>query len=101
MSASSNVRRRRVIPTHCECQKPLVRRVSSCRRFLNYRNSNIPSVMRCNAFYWIDPEVPNPWYKSQLFELFLTLNPEERQQYQGHLTAEMRVASLEQELQNA
>ncbi|GJW93919.1 hypothetical protein Tco_0173591 [Tanacetum coccineum] len=63
-------------------------------------NDNEEDMLASDSRSW-GFEVPNPWYKSQLFELFLTLNPEERQHYQGRLTAKMRVASLEQKLQNA
>nr|GEV57335.1 hypothetical protein [Tanacetum cinerariifolium] len=33
--------------------------------------------MSCDAFYWIDPELNNGWYKNQIIELYLALNPNE------------------------
>ncbi|GJR50877.1 hypothetical protein Tco_1401398 [Tanacetum coccineum] len=81
-TSATSIRRRRVIPTHCQCNVPLVRRVdwtdtNPCRRFLNCRFSNIAGTTRCNSFYCIDPELTNPWYKTQMFKIYLTLNPEE------------------------
>ncbi|GJV28672.1 hypothetical protein Tco_1385120 [Tanacetum coccineum] len=32
----------------------------------------------CDAFYWIDPKLNNGWYKNQMIELYLALNPDER-----------------------
>ncbi|GJR18294.1 hypothetical protein Tco_0966821 [Tanacetum coccineum] len=41
-------------------------------------NCQNPGMPHCNSFYWIDPELPNEWYKSQLLELYLTLDQEQR-----------------------
>ncbi|GKA06617.1 hypothetical protein Tco_0685841 [Tanacetum coccineum] len=48
-TSATSIRRRRVIPTHCQCNMPLVRRVAwtdtnPCRRFLNCRFSNYSSL---------------------------------------------------------
>ncbi|GJW97685.1 hypothetical protein Tco_0179493 [Tanacetum coccineum] len=93
-----------VIPTHCQCNKPLVRRVAwtdinPCRRFLNYRNSNIAGTTYCNSFYWIDPELTNPWYKTQIFEMYLTLNPKERHLYHNQITAQNQLENLQNEFE--
>ncbi|GJR01176.1 hypothetical protein Tco_0524160 [Tanacetum coccineum] len=57
----------------------------STRRFLNCRNSNVPAKRSCDAFYWIDLELNNGWYKNQMIELYLALNPDERYQYMEQL----------------
>ncbi|GKA86186.1 hypothetical protein Tco_0807897, partial [Tanacetum coccineum] len=93
-----------VIPTHCQCNMPLVRRVAwtdtnPCRRFLNCRFSNIAGTTRCNSFYWIDPELTNPWYKTQMFEIYLTLNPEERHLYHNQITAQNQLENLQNEFE--
>ncbi|GJX03540.1 putative reverse transcriptase domain-containing protein [Tanacetum coccineum] len=90
MASSSSSSRNRVLPTHCKCGFPLVKRTAwtegnPCRRFLNCRYSNIPGRMNCNAFYWIDPEIYNQWYRTPMFELFLHLNPTERDEYTEQL----------------
>ncbi|GJR84980.1 RNA-directed DNA polymerase, eukaryota [Tanacetum coccineum] len=50
----------------CKCKFPLVRRtawtdLNPCRRFLNYRKSNVTSKKSCDAFFWIDLELHNGW----------------------------------------
>ncbi|GJR26444.1 hypothetical protein Tco_1102676 [Tanacetum coccineum] len=89
MSSSSATSRRR-LPTNCKCGLPLVKRVSwtylnLVRQFLNYRNSNISNKKKCNDFWWIDHEISYPWYKYQMFELYVTQNPDERFLYVEHL----------------
>ncbi|GJU81810.1 hypothetical protein Tco_1284175 [Tanacetum coccineum] len=76
MSSSLATPRRR-LPTHCKCGFPLVKRMSwtdlnHAMRFLNCRNSNIARRKKCDAFCWIDPEISSPWYKYQMFELYVT-----------------------------
>ncbi|GJV98450.1 hypothetical protein Tco_1553702 [Tanacetum coccineum] len=53
----------------------------------------------CNSFYWIDPELPNEWYKSQLLELYLTLNQEERVHFLGQLSAQERLEILQDDFE--
>ena len=55
--------------------------------------------MQCNAFYWIDPELSSQWYKAQLFELYLTLHPEERALYAAQVTIQDQLESLEHEFE--
>ncbi|GJY74940.1 hypothetical protein Tco_0479371 [Tanacetum coccineum] len=103
-TSATSIRRRRVIPTHCQCNMPLVRRVAwtdtnPCRRFLNCRFSNIAGTTRCNSFYWIDPELTNPWYKTQMFEIYLTLNPEERYLYHNQIIAQNQLENFQNEFE--
>ncbi|GJX75032.1 hypothetical protein Tco_0313627 [Tanacetum coccineum] len=35
----------------------------------------------CDSFYWIDPKINNGWYKNQMIELYLALNPDKRYEY--------------------
>ncbi|GJV57564.1 hypothetical protein Tco_1458569 [Tanacetum coccineum] len=102
--STSSINSRRRPPTHCQCGKPLARRVAwtninPCRRFLNCRNSTNPGMPHCNSFYWIDHELPNEWYKSQLLELYLTLNQEQRVHFLGQLSAQERLEILQDEFE--
>ncbi|GKC72507.1 hypothetical protein Tco_1118390 [Tanacetum coccineum] len=102
MASSSSSLRNRVLPTHCKCGFPLVKRtawtdINPHRRFLNCRNSNIPSRKNCNAFYWIDHEMYNQWYRTQMFELFLHLNPTKRDEYTNQIRIQERFDILEAE----
>ncbi|GKB93409.1 hypothetical protein Tco_0979546 [Tanacetum coccineum] len=83
MSSSSATYRRR-LPTNCKCGFSLVKRVSWTdlnlgRRFLNRHNSNIS----------------NPWYKYQMFEVYVTQNPDERFLYVEHLRAQDQLERLQ------
>ncbi|GKA51755.1 hypothetical protein Tco_0744951 [Tanacetum coccineum] len=49
----------------------------------------------CDAFYWIDPELNNGWYKNQMIELYLALNPNERYEYTEQIRAQDRFEMLE------
>nr|GEV81630.1 hypothetical protein [Tanacetum cinerariifolium] len=102
--STSSINSRRRPPTHCQCGKPLARRVAwtninPCRRFLNYRNSTNRGMPHCNSFYWIDPELPNEWYKSQLPQLYLTLNQEQRVHFLGQLSAQERLEIIQDEFE--
>ncbi|GJT47450.1 hypothetical protein Tco_0956165 [Tanacetum coccineum] len=57
----------------------------------------IPCSRKCNAFDYIDPEIYNQWYRTQLFELFLHLNPTERDEYTEQLRVQERFDLLETE----
>ncbi|GKA55194.1 hypothetical protein Tco_0754143 [Tanacetum coccineum] len=83
-TSATSIRKRRVIPTHCQCNMPLVRRIAGTS---------------CNSFYWIDPELTNPWYKTQMFEIYLTLNPEERHLYHNQITAQNQLENLQNEFE--
>nr|GEX05688.1 hypothetical protein [Tanacetum cinerariifolium] len=51
----------------------------------------------CDAFYWIDPELNNGWYKNQTIELYLDLNPNERYLYIEQIRAQDYFEMLEAE----
>nr|GEX61121.1 hypothetical protein [Tanacetum cinerariifolium] len=90
------------LPRLCKCRNPLVRRTAwtvfnSCRRFLNCRNSNVTRKKSCDAFYKIDPELNNGWYKNQMIELYLALTHDERYLYMEHIRAQDRYEMLEAE----
>ncbi|GJV79427.1 hypothetical protein Tco_1515297 [Tanacetum coccineum] len=50
-----------------------------------------------NSFYWIDPELTNPWYMTQIFEMYLTLNPDERHLYHNQITAQNQLKNSQNE----
>ncbi|GJU93134.1 hypothetical protein Tco_1317890 [Tanacetum coccineum] len=60
---------------------------------------------RCDAFYWIDGELHGDWYKSALYEMYVSMNPEQRDlfehevnQHEREIESEQRIAALEEEL---
>ncbi|PWA57892.1 hypothetical protein CTI12_AA404830 [Artemisia annua] len=69
MSSSSNRSYRPPPPTHCEHEQPVIRQTSRTidfplRRFLGcveYYNGS-----KCRTFYWLDPELPNDYYKHEV-----------------------------------
>nr|GFB71275.1 hypothetical protein [Tanacetum cinerariifolium] len=110
--STSSINSRRRPPTHCQCGKPLAHQVAwtninPCRRFLNCRNSTtkllivkiLTGMPHCNSFYWIDPELPNEWYKSQLLELYLTLNQEQMVHFLGKLSTQERLEIIQDEFE--
>ncbi|PWA53520.1 hypothetical protein CTI12_AA444220 [Artemisia annua] len=72
MSSSSNRSYRLPPPTYCEHDQPVIRQTSRSidfplRRFLGcveYYNGS-----KCKTFYWLDPELPNNYYKQEFFKL--------------------------------
>ncbi|PWA80505.1 hypothetical protein CTI12_AA195600 [Artemisia annua] len=72
MSSSSNRSNRPPPPTHCEHDQPVIRQTLRTidfplRRFLGcveYYNGS-----KCKTFYWLDPELPNDYYKQEVFNL--------------------------------
>nr|GEX71853.1 hypothetical protein [Tanacetum cinerariifolium] len=95
-------RRNLQFPRLCKCGNPLVRRTAwivynPCRRFLNCRNSNVIGKSSCDAFSWIDPKLNNGWYKNQMIELYLALNPDERYEFMEQIRAQDRFEMLEAE----
>ncbi|GKE26956.1 hypothetical protein Tco_1442340 [Tanacetum coccineum] len=94
--STSSINSRRRPPTHCQCGKSLARRVAWTN--INHRQKN-PGMPHCNSFYWIDLELPNEWYKSQLLELYLTLNQEQMVHFLGQLSAQERLEILQDEFE--
>ncbi|GJY39980.1 hypothetical protein Tco_0426344 [Tanacetum coccineum] len=89
-------------PRVCKCGNPLVRQTAwtvhnPCRMFLNCRNSNVIGKRSCDAFYWIDLELNNGWYKNQMIELYLGLNPDEMYEYTEQIRAQDHFEMLEAE----
>ncbi|GJW44667.1 hypothetical protein Tco_0073466 [Tanacetum coccineum] len=58
-----------------------------------------PGMPHCNSFYWIDLELPNEWYKTQLLEVYLTLNQEERTHFMGQLSVQERLEILQDDFE--
>ncbi|GJT68948.1 reverse transcriptase domain-containing protein [Tanacetum coccineum] len=58
-----------------------------------------------HAYYWIDVELYSDWYKSALYEMYVSMNPEQRDlfehevnQQEREIESEQRIAALEKEL---
>ncbi|GJW65915.1 hypothetical protein Tco_0117799 [Tanacetum coccineum] len=109
-SSSSSINRNRVrsLPTHCKCGLPLARRISWTewnpgRRFLGCRKPPF-SGEQCSSFHWIDGHLNSQWYKTTMYELYVTQSPEQRDvfddainQFEMQITRQERLESLEQE----
>nr|GEU82697.1 transposon protein, putative, Mutator sub-class [Tanacetum cinerariifolium] len=54
------------------------RRIVRIKGLYRVTTAQNPGMPYCISFHWIDLELPNEWYKSQLLELYLTLNQAER-----------------------
>ncbi|GKB06482.1 hypothetical protein Tco_0834715, partial [Tanacetum coccineum] len=52
---------------------------------------------KCDAFWWIDPEISSPWYKYQMFELYVTQHPKQRFLFVEHLRAQDQLKRLQVE----
>ncbi|GKE61118.1 hypothetical protein Tco_1511485 [Tanacetum coccineum] len=123
MSSSSATSRRR-LPTHCKCGFPLVKRVSwtdlnPARRFLNCRNSNVislnfrsydclliwcfnflPFLFKLLGGRTVMPSgglILSPWYKYQMFELYVTQHHDQRFLFVEHLRAQDQLERLQVE----
>ncbi|GKC97471.1 hypothetical protein Tco_1167746, partial [Tanacetum coccineum] len=58
-------------------------------------NETIVNTKKCDDFYWIDPELNSPWYKYQIFELYVTQHPEQRFLFVEHLRAQDQLERLQ------
>ncbi|GJZ96160.1 hypothetical protein Tco_0668494 [Tanacetum coccineum] len=113
-SHSGNQSRNRVLPSHCKCNIRLARRISWTernpgRRFLVCPRplifSSFLCFIKCDDFYWIDGELYGDWYKFALYEMYVSMNPEqielfehEVNQQEREIESEQRIAALEEEL---
>ncbi|GKB51933.1 hypothetical protein Tco_0902686 [Tanacetum coccineum] len=77
-TSATSIRKRRVIPTHCQCNMPLVRRVAwtdtnPCRRFLKLPvdfNRKWGRLFAKSFYSGYDPELTKPMYKTLMFEIY-------------------------------
>ncbi|GJX76800.1 hypothetical protein Tco_0323611 [Tanacetum coccineum] len=95
-SNSHNQSRIRSFPTHCKCSLPLARRISWTE--MNPGRS---------SFYWIDGGLNSEWYKTNMYELYMAMNPEQRgdfetaiNRFEMQIERQERLVSLEQEFAN-
>nr|GEU83156.1 hypothetical protein [Tanacetum cinerariifolium] len=54
-------------------------------------------IKHCKRWYWNDPELENKWYKTQLYEVHLLLNPLQREELENELTSREKLAVLQVE----
>lgn len=128
MSSSTSYTSNRNLPSLCECGQAMKKRTSwtknnPARRFVVCPNSSVSksginhpfllnkvtlirlcivvqfSGRKCGSFYWLDSEVNHEWYKMVLYELYSSLNQDQRQIYHNMINNRMRVEDLETEVQ--
>ncbi|GJT87631.1 hypothetical protein Tco_1069348 [Tanacetum coccineum] len=54
-------------------------------------------IKHCKRWYWNDPELENKWYRTQLYEMHLLLNPSQREELENELTSREELAVLQVE----
>ncbi|GJT20802.1 hypothetical protein Tco_0890739 [Tanacetum coccineum] len=73
------------------------------------RTESVFSRSRCAAtsFYWIDGGLNSEWYKTNMYELYMAMNPEQRgdfetaiNRFEMQIERQERLVSLEQEFAN-
>nr|GEV19380.1 hypothetical protein [Tanacetum cinerariifolium] len=69
---------------------------SSC---LVYRPSHFSNkgIKHCKRWYWCDPELEIKWYRTQLYEMHLLLNPSQREELENELTRQEELAVFQVE----
>ncbi|GKB73735.1 hypothetical protein Tco_0935147 [Tanacetum coccineum] len=63
----------------------------------NYYTGKKKGIKHCKRWYWNDPELENKWYKTQLYEMHLLLNPSQREELENELTSREELAVLQVE----
>ncbi|GKA51491.1 hypothetical protein Tco_0744687 [Tanacetum coccineum] len=72
-ASSSSIRSRfRTLPTHCNCGIRLAKRVS-CTKINPFFCPD-----KCDAFYWNNDELQGGWFKHAMYEMYLTMNGDQR-----------------------
>nr|GEX67663.1 hypothetical protein [Tanacetum cinerariifolium] len=54
-------------------------------------------IKHCKRWYWNDPELENKWYRTQLYEMHLLLNPSQREELENELTSREELVILQVE----
>ncbi|GJT37238.1 reverse transcriptase domain-containing protein [Tanacetum coccineum] len=54
-------------------------------------------IKHCKRWYWCDPELEIKWYRTQLYEMHLLLNPSQREELENELTSREELAVLQVE----
>ncbi|GJU61915.1 hypothetical protein Tco_1243750 [Tanacetum coccineum] len=57
-------------------------------------------IKHCKRWYWCDPKLKIKWYRTQLYELHLLLNPSQREELENELTSREELAVLQVEFAN-
>ncbi|GJT16775.1 hypothetical protein Tco_0875481 [Tanacetum coccineum] len=89
-------------PTECKCRLSLMTltswtRDNPARRFSVCPNKYNKGIKQCKRWYWNDPELENKWYKTQLYEMHLLLNPSQREELENELTSREELVVLQVE----
>ena len=87
----------------CECGLPL-RVLTSWtstnpgRRFVVCPNRSKPMGKKCEVWDWYDVEIESDWYRMNLYEMYNTLNPQQRRRLGQETSRQVRIEGLEAEL---
>nr|GEX96783.1 hypothetical protein [Tanacetum cinerariifolium] len=61
----------------------------------NVIKASIDGKKKCDAFWWIDPQISSPWYKYQMFEVYVTQHPKQMFLFLEHLRAQDQLERLQ------
>ncbi|GJZ63052.1 hypothetical protein Tco_0619473 [Tanacetum coccineum] len=83
----------------CKCGLPLMTltswtRDNPARRFGVCPNSYKKGIRHRKRWYWNDSGLENKWYRTQLYEMHLLLNPSQREELENELTSREELAVL-------
>ncbi|GJQ91170.1 hypothetical protein Tco_0002309 [Tanacetum coccineum] len=89
-------------PTEYNCGLPLMTltfwtRDNPAKRFGVCPNKYKKGIKHCKRWYWNDPELENKWYRTQLYEMHMLLNPSQREELENELTSREELAVLQVE----
>ncbi|GKD06638.1 hypothetical protein Tco_1181612 [Tanacetum coccineum] len=89
-------------PTECKCGLPLMTltswtRDNPARRFGVCPNKYKNGIKHCKRWYWRDSLLEIKWYRIQLYEMHLLLNPPQKEELENELTSREELAVFQVE----
>ncbi|GKA95306.1 hypothetical protein Tco_0817344 [Tanacetum coccineum] len=69
-----------------------------CRRFVVCPNRSKPGKKKCDTWDWYDLELESDWYRQNLYEIYVLLNPHQRRQLGNEMTRQQKIEVLEAQL---
>nr|GEU37276.1 hypothetical protein [Tanacetum cinerariifolium] len=89
--------KRKMIQTPSWPNGATVKLLNSSPSRLSYHPSAVKGIKHCKRWYWNDPELENKWYRTQLYEMHLLLNPSKREELENELTSREELVVLQVE----
>ncbi|GJU77661.1 hypothetical protein Tco_1274731 [Tanacetum coccineum] len=83
-------------PTECKCRLPLMT-LTSWTHENPAKRFGEKGIKHCKRWYGCDPKLEIKWYRTQLYEMHLLLNPSQRKELENELTSREELAVLQVE----